>query len=397
MDEPIQVQVFAPDGVLLARPPDPVATAGSRYLAGAGAALHNGLDMITGLHLTLPHQAAVICSAGSSADKSLRLLARCGLKPPTDLREFRSGAQATQLAREAAERGELLEFQFPPHDPRLRQARARVSPELLARLNNKTVLETLIAPEYLPRRQVATPAEVRRIVRQDRRPAVVKPAGVEVYSGIAIFTRRLQDRLNRSLFNQLEQVSDRWIVEEEVPFRTIWGLQFGVTESGSVHYFGASAHLPQPTSTWVGCVLDDDDPPPAELIEALTVGVRRASALGYRGYCAFDAGISRDGRLRVIDPNFRVSGATASVLHRSSLLGRHRCAMTTFFSLAPGVDAEPLLAPFIDRGQLVVFMHHDPAETDNGPQPATIVGMVGASDRYACGVLVAQIQRALGG
>jgi hypothetical protein len=51
--------------------------------------------------------------------------------------------------------------------------------------------------------------------------------------------------------------------------------------------------------------------------------------------------------LRVIDPNFRVSGATA-------------------------------------------------AETDNGLQPATIVGMVGASDRYACGVLIAQIQRALG-
>lgn len=71
--------------------------------------------------------------------------------------------------------------------------------------------------------------------------------------------------------------------------------------------------------------------------------------------------------------------------------------MTTFFSLAPGVDAEPILAPFIDRGQFVVFMHHDPAETDNGLQPATIVGMVGAADRYACGVLIAQIQRALGG
>jgi hypothetical protein len=396
MDAPIQVQVFAPDGVVLARPPDPVATAGSRYLSGAGSALYNGLDMITGLHLTLPHQAAAICSTGSSADKSLRLLSRCGFKTPTDLREFRSGAEATRLAREAADRGEVLEFQFPPHDPQLRQARSRVSPDLLARLNNKTVLETLIAPEYLPRRQVATPAEVRRIVQQDRRPAVVKPAGVEVYSGIAIFTRRLQDRLNRSLFHQLEQVSDRWIVEEEVPFRTIWGLQFGVTESGSVHYLGSSVHLPQPTSTWVGCVMDDDQPP-AELIEALTVGVRKASSLGYRGYCAFDAGISRDGRLRVIDPNFRVSGATASVLHRSSLLGQHPCAMTTFFSLAPNLDAEPILAPFIDRGQLVVFMHHDPAETDNGPQPATIVGMVGAADRYACGVLVAQIQRALSG
>ncbi|MER7415877.1 ATP-grasp domain-containing protein [Micromonospora peucetia] len=387
--------MFAHDGVVLARPPDPVTTADSRYLADAGTALYNGLDMTTGLHLTLPHQAAAICSTGSSADKSLRLLSRCGLKTPGDLREFRSGAQAVQFARDAADRGEMLEFQFPPHDPQLRAARARVSPDLLARLNNKTILETLITPEYLPRRQVATPAEVRRIVQQDRRPAVVKPAGAEVYSGIAIFTRRLQERRNRSLFNQLEQVSDRWIVEEEIPFRTIWGLQFGVTESGSVQYFGASVHLPQPTSTWVGCVMDDEQPP-AELIEALTVGVRKASDLGYRGYCSFDAGISRDGRLRVIDPNFRVSGATTSVLHRSSLLGQHPCATTTFFSLAPGVDAEPILAPFIDRGQLVVFMHHDPAETDNGPQPATIVGMVGAADRYACGVLIAQIQRALG-
>ncbi|MFG1780700.1 ATP-grasp domain-containing protein [Micromonospora sp. NPDC049051] len=395
MQVPIQVQVFAHDGVILARPPDPVATADSRYLADAGAALHNGLDMITGLHLTLPHQAAAICSTGSSADKSLRLLSRSGLKTPSDLREFRSGAQAVQYAREAVERGETLEFQFPPHDPQLRAARSRVPADLLARLNNKTVLESLVAPEYLPRRQVATPADVRRIVQQDRRPAVIKPAGVEVFSGIAIFTRRLQDKRNRTMFNQLEQVSDQWIVEEEVPFRTVWGLQFGVTESGSVHYFGASVHLPQPTSTWVGCVMDDDQPP-AELVEALTVGVRKASALGYRGYCSFDAGIGRDGALRVIDPNFRVSGATTSLLHRSSLLGQHPCAMTTFFSLAPGVDAEPILAPFIDRGQFVVFMHHDPAETDNGPLPATIVGMVGAADRYACGVLIAQIQRALG-
>lgn len=113
MDGPIQVQVFAHDGVVLARPPDPVTTAGSRYLAGAGAALYNGLDMITGLHLTLPHQSAAICSTGSSADKSLRLLSRCGLKTPSDLREFRSGAQAVQFARDAAERGETLEFQFP--------------------------------------------------------------------------------------------------------------------------------------------------------------------------------------------------------------------------------------------------------------------------------------------
>ncbi len=395
MDAPLQVQVFAQDGVLLARPPSPVTTAGSRYLAGAGAGLHNGLDMITGLHLTLPYQSAVICSAGASADKSLGLISRSGLKAPSDLRPFRSGEQAVHLAREAAERGELLEFQFPPYDPRLRAAPARVSPDLLARLNNKTVLETLIAPEYLPRRQVATPAEVRRIVQQDRRPAVVKPAGVEVYSGIAIFTRRLQDRLNRSMFNQLEQVSDQWIVEEEIPFQTTWGVQFGVTETGSVEYFGASVHLPQPTSTWVGCVLDDDQPP-AELIEALTAGVRKASALGYRGYCSFDAGIDRTGKLRVIDPNFRVSGATTSVLHRSALLGQHPCAMTTFFTLKPGMDAEPVLAPFIDRGQLVVFMHYDPAETDNGPHPATILGMVGAADRYACGVLIAQIQRALG-
>ncbi|QLD25176.1 ATP-grasp domain-containing protein [Micromonospora carbonacea subsp. aurantiaca] len=394
MDGPIQVQVFAHDGVVLARPPSPVETAGSRYLTSAGAGLHNGLDMVTGLHLTLPHQSAVICSSGASADKSLRLLSRCGLKTPSDLREYRSGEQAVRLAREAAGRGELLEFQFPPQDPQLRAAPARVAPDLLARLNNKTVLESLIAPDHLPRRQVATPAEVRQIVRADRRPAVLKPAGTEVYSGIAIFTRRLQDRLNRSLFNQLEQVSDRWIVEEEVPFRTVWGLQFGVTESGSVEYFGASVHLPQPTSTWVGCVLDDDRPP-AELVEALTAGVRKASALGYRGYCSFDAGVGRNGELRVIDPNFRVSAATTSVLHRSSLLGQHPCAMTTFFTLAPGLDAEPLLAPFIDRGELVVFMHYDPAETDNGPHPATVLGMVGAADRYACGVLISRIQRAL--
>ncbi|SCL14172.1 ATP-grasp domain-containing protein [Micromonospora nigra] len=394
MDGPIQVQVFAPDGVVLARPPSPVATADSRYLTGAGAGLQNGLDLVTGMHLTLPYQAAVICSSGASTDKSLRLLSRCGLKVPSDLREFRSGAQAVQLARAAADRGELLELQFPEYDPHLRTAPARNTPELLAELNNKTVLETLIGSDYLPRRQVATPAEVRRIVQRDRRPVVIKPAGVEVYSGIAIFSRRLQDRLNRALFQQLEQISDRWIVEEEIPFRSVWGVQFAVTASGSVEYLGASAHLPQPTATWTGCVMDDDQPP-AELVEALTAGVRRASALGYRGYCSFDAGTSRTGEHRVIDPNFRVSGATTSLLHRSSLLGQHPCAMTTFFSLPSGVDAEPLLLPFIDRGELVVLMHYDPAMTDNGDVPATIIGMVGARDRHRCGVLIAQIQRAL--
>ncbi|MEE3920922.1 ATP-grasp domain-containing protein [Micromonospora sp. BRA006-A] len=373
--------MFAHDGVVLARPPDPTATADSPYLAGAGAALYNGLDMITGLHLTLPHQSAAICSTGSSADKSLRLLSRSGLKTPSDLRKFRSGAQAVRYAREAVERGETLEFQFPPHDPLLRAARARVPADLVARLNNKTVLETLVAPEYLPRRQVATPAEVRRIVartagrRSSNRPGSRCPAELRS-SPVGCGTGG-----TRSLFNQLEQVSEQWIVEEEVPFQTIWGIQFGVTDSGSVHYFGSSVHLPQPTSTWVGCVMDDDQPP-EELVEALTVGSERPARRvpGLLLLRRRDRPRRRPAGHRPELPGQRGHHlAAAPQLAAGPASVRHDHVLLT----GPGVDAEPILAPFIDRGQFVVFMHHDPAETDNGPLPATIVGMVGAADRQA--------------
>lgn len=394
MDESMQVQVFAPNGVVLARPPSPIKTMKSRYMTAAGGNLPNILDMMTGLHLSLPFQTAVICSQGACTRKSLRLLEHSGVRYPADVRAFRSGSEAIRLAKEAARRGELLEFQFPPQDPELRAAHARVSPDLLETLNKKTILDSIIAPQYLPHRVVASPAEVRRLVEKDRRPAVIKPVGKEVNNGIAIFTRRLGHKHNRSIYSELEDISDQWIVEEEVAFQTVWGLQFAVLDNGTVEFLGWSVHLPQPTNTWVGCILDNDQPPP-ELVEAVAAGVRTASGMGYRGYCSFDAGISRTGELRVIDPNFRVSGATSAVVHRHLLAHRHECLMATFWSLPPGIDAEPKLAPFIDRGELIVLMHYDPAETDNPVQPAQIYGVVGAANRHECGVLVARIQRAL--
>jgi hypothetical protein len=42
--------------------------------------------------------------------------------------------------------------------------------------------------------------------------------------------------------------------------------------------------------------------------------VRRAAALGYRGIAGIDMVLSSDGRVYVLDLNFRVNGSTAAVL-----------------------------------------------------------------------------------
>lgn len=47
-----------------------------------------------------------------------------------------------------------------------------------------------------------------------------------------------------------------------------------------------------------------------------------AHRLGYRGFCGIDYVQTRDGRYLIIDPNFRITGATAAILHRNAGLAK---------------------------------------------------------------------------
>jgi hypothetical protein len=53
---------------------------------------------------------------------------------------------------------------------------------------------------------------------------------------------------------------------------------------------------------------------PTVVVEVAQDVVRRAAALGYRGIAGIDMVLSSDGRVYVLDLNFRVNGSTAAVL-----------------------------------------------------------------------------------
>ena len=112
--------------------------------------------------------------------------------------------------------------------------------------------------------------------------------------------------------------------------------------------------------------------PPAAVVDVGREIAERGAAAGYRGIAGFDVAAAADGRVLVLDLNFRVNGSTPGLLYRPAIEElRGPCAiqLRTLRDRRGWASLRTALEGFVESGHVVPLASYDPA-ADGGDAPA---------------------------
>jgi formate-dependent phosphoribosylglycinamide formyltransferase (GAR transformylase) len=107
--------------------------------------------------------------------------------------------------------------------------------------------------------------------------------------------------------------AERIVLERFLDIRRSLCVHVVIETDGRVRDLGAAEQVCDERGHYGGNWLDPLAAPP-EIARAAASIATRAAALGYRGFAGIDMAECADGRLRVLDLNFRLNGSTAAVL-----------------------------------------------------------------------------------
>jgi hypothetical protein len=94
-------------------------------------------------------------------------------------------------------------------------------------------------------------------------------------------------------------------------------LHFVVAIDGDIRYLGAAEQVVDAAGRWQGNWITNEAAPSVAVAAGYEI-MRRAVLRGYIGFAGFDVACCADGRLRVLDLNFRVNGSTTAVFLRAA-------------------------------------------------------------------------------
>lgn len=272
------------------------------------------LDRASGAHLIVAGTLPSICSAAVANDRCLSFLRGVGLDVPESIFTYDSEDSYRSLLKGMEREGGSVAFQY-AHDPN------EVDPDLywvnralLVALNDKGRMSDWVPEGYLPSRRVLPSAELESIHGETGSlPIVVKvstdePAG----GGSGVHLCRTLDDVEaaRELFGR----SDAVVIEEFLSPRLNLCVQFSTIRERGIAYLGTSEQICDPNGRYEGNWLDRGTETPQEAIDVGWEIMRRAVESGYRGLAGFDMMVLDDGRIRVLDLNFRINGSTAALL-----------------------------------------------------------------------------------
>jgi hypothetical protein len=149
-----------------------------------------------------------------------------------------------------------------------------------------------------------------------------------------------------------------------------------------------------------GSVIDPGQPfPDAARLLAVRVG-ETARKMGFQGIAGLDIGWAEDGRLLVLDPNFRVCASTSQLLLHGAAARRSGLPVSLWFQAHPGGRfrdlARRLHAPIGD-GWFVPTRLFNAAQHPAADGRHTITGFVLGRDRAAAELAAERLQGMLAG
>jgi len=279
-------------------------TLNARFPFGApeGLGLPEGMcDRLTAFGLSYVDD-PVICHQSVATPEALEVLAAAGVERKGVDLVYGNEAEYLDHLRHAPD-GTVC-FQHAFAEGEFERAYA-VERRVLVSLNDKGLLSRWVTPDRLPRRQVLTHDELGATAANFAFPAVLKYSTPRsLGNGMGVRFLYAAEDLRRT---PLPPAAVAFVVEEYLDVVDNWcaTMLLATTE---VRVMGAARQMTNQLGQNTGNVYGEDVP--RDVLKAAEDVALTAHAEGYRGVAGMDIVSTRDGRILVIDLNFRFNAST---------------------------------------------------------------------------------------
>lgn len=342
-------------------------------VADAPAASHRHVrDVFSARPIAVADDTPLICSAGGTDPLLLAHLRDAGLPVGVELREFRGEAEFETRVREAIGDGLLISMEYPQPTTLCPDDHAIKSGQLVGYLNNKASIAMLVDPAFQARRSVVARADLAEATPAGK-SWVLKAATDDAHRGnLDVYLHRADERVTLPAFTD---VIGEFVLEEYLQLRRNWGIQLYVAPDATARLLAVTEQRIDAAGLYDGGRFGLVDLPPAVLLAECLAIAQRAADLGYRGMCSLDCAETADGRLVLLDLNFRITAGSIPLLAlrsvRPDALDRPAESLTLAVT-APLADLLTDLRPVLAAGGLLVVAGHDTTRTDNPVRQSTL-------------------------
>jgi hypothetical protein len=265
------------------------------------------VDALSARPIAVAGATPVLCSAGGTDPELLARLRDGGLPVGDDLRDFRDEAGFTARVTEAMADGLPLSMEYPHPTALCPDDRVVKTARLVGYLNNKATISTFVAPRFHARRDVVTRADLAEAAPSGR-SWVLKAATDDAHGGsLDVYLHEAGDRVAFPAFTDL---LGEFVVEEYLHLVRNWGVQLYVGPDAAARLLAVTEQRVDDTGVYVGGRFGPVSPPPPDLLAECLAITQRAADLGYRGLCSLDCAETLDGRLVMLDLNFRITSGS---------------------------------------------------------------------------------------
>jgi len=287
------------------------------------------LDAVTTLLIGLLGHRSTIRHRSGVTDEILAVLERTGLTSMEDMRIYETTEQAEQHADQLIEEGKKLFWPYPLPTDRYPVSAHLVPPDIMRQLNAKQNLEQLVPAQNLVHRQIHS---IEHLHENGFKKPVYLKAGGDLATGWGYAVRHCPNRKSWrqavQWFHTLKGV-DQVIIEDEIAVQTCWCVTLVIDERQTV-FAGAAEQAFSLPGKQSGSIIDPQHVIPDDGVQlAIKVG-EAARQRSFVGIAGLDIGLTKDNRLIVFDPNFRInSSSTQVLLHHTAAA---RCGLNTSYS-----------------------------------------------------------------
>jgi hypothetical protein len=344
------------------------------------------LDWLTGNQLCVAGLMPVVCSAGAVTPRAWELLAEGGVARPSAPLIYKGEKQAFEVARAAVAKGKLVVQHAYPAGV-VDEAAQWVTPQLLARLNNKANLPDMVPAGHVPPRTVYARARVFGGITP-RLPVVFKAAtDHSTGGGVAVAVCRTAQDVSDAAgrFESVTQV----VVEDYLPIARNVCVHFAVLPGGQSVYLGFADQDITDGGKYRGNWIELGSVLPQRAVDVALDVVRRGAAMGYRGFVGIDIalleGDEEGRRAQVIDLNFRVNGSTAAALLAPAILsarGKATLHLRTFLGQNGFAAMISAARAATKSGKIIPLSAFDPEAAGHAGVPPRLVALVRAESRH---------------